>query len=274
MISAAEKRQYEDQGYLLKIGVLTAAECDALCAHVSATIPRVVREMDAHGGRRGDGAGYFRSTARTIGLFWERGTEPDALAPEECEQAINRLGHGLHVVDATFRRAAQHPKVADGLEALNGPGINIVQSMIIYKQPRVGGEFGFHQDAAYLHSEPNTLISAWMALDEVTEENSPLVVIPGSHRLPLNHVSEMSEDGSFHDRALSDVRPDMSAAVAVPAPRGSVIFFHGCLYHGSAANESPRPRRAYAVHYARAASRWSPFNWIDGAPGFVPLREG
>jgi hypothetical protein len=168
MVSAAEKRQYEEQGYLLKTGLLTEAECNALCAHVSGTIARVVREWDARPkatGRRGDGAtgrlheepDYFRSTAREIGLFWERGTDPDRLAPEECERAISRLGHGLHVVDATFRRAA--------------------------------------------------------------------------------------------------------------------IFFHGCLYHGAAANESSRPRRAYAVHYAGASSRWSPFNWIDGAPGFVPLRE-
>jgi phytanoyl-CoA hydroxylase len=272
MLTEQERDQYREQGFLLKPGLLSAAECDALCAHVSDTIASVARGEDAAGTRRDLDRDYFRETARTIGLFWEKGTEPDRRAPEEREPCLSRLGHGLHVVDEAFRRAARHPAVADALEALIGPGVNVVQSMIIYKQPHVGGELGFHQDASYLHSEPNTLIAAWMALDDVGEENSPLLVIPGSHRLPLHAISEMGEDGRFHDRALSEVRPDPGAGVPVLAPRGSVIFFHGLLYHGSGPNGSPRPRRAYAVHYASAASRWSPFNWIPGEPGFVSLR--
>jgi phytanoyl-CoA hydroxylase len=272
MLTEREKAQYEEQGYLLKTGLLTAAGCDALCAHVSETIARVAQEEESAGVRRDADRDYFRESARAIGLFWEKETDPDRLTPDDRERCVSRLGHGLHVEDETFRRAARHPAVADALETLIGPGVNIVQTMIIYKQPHVGREMGFHQDASYLHSEPNTLISAWMALDDVGEENSPLLVIPGSHRLPLHAIGEMGEDGHFHERALSDARPDFAAAIPVPAPRGSVIFFHGLLYHGSAPNRSPRPRRAYAVHYASAASRWSPFNWIPGAPGFVALR--
>ena len=115
-------------------------------------------------------------------------------------------------------------------------------------------------------------MAAWMALDDVTEENSPLLVIPGSHRLPLQTRSEMDAGGRFHDQRLSGAAPDPHAAVPVTAPRGAVIFFHGLLYHGSAPNRSDRPRRAYAVHYASAASHWPATNWIPADPGFVRVR--
>lgn len=272
MLTDAERSDYETNGYLLKRDVLSATECDALLARISETIARVGAAEGAAGWPNVADPDYFRNSARRIVLFWEKDTAPERLPPEEREQCVARLGHGLHWEDDLFRQAACHPRVADVLEGLLGPGVNVVQTMVIYKQPRVGGEMGYHQDAAYLHSEPMTLMSAWMALDEVTEENSPLAVIPGSHRLSLQSRSEMDAEGRFHDRPLGGARPDPEAAIPVPAPRGSVIFFHGLLYHGSAPNRSDRPRRAYAVHYASAASHWPKTNWIDGTPGFMRVR--
>jgi phytanoyl-CoA hydroxylase len=285
MLTSTEIDDYSRQGYLLKEGILSPAECDGLCAHVSETIRRYSSDPAALEAERDEA--YFNNSARDIGLFWEKGTDPASLPPEERERCVSRLGHGLHWVDPVFRRAAQHPKAAEALEGLNGPGINIVQTMIIYKQPRIGGELGFHQDASYLHTEPQSLIACWFALDDIDAENSPLLVIPDSHRLPLRTVAELGDDGRFIHRKprqleavpqagtpVAETPADPSQAVPVLAPRGSVIFFHGLLYHASGPNLSPRPRRAYAVHYASSASKWSPFNWIDGAGGFVPVREG
>jgi phytanoyl-CoA hydroxylase len=271
MLSDRERSFYGENGYILKEGILSPGECDSLCAHVSETIRRYSRDPAALDAERDEA--YFNNSARDIALFWEKGTDPASLLPEERERCVSRLGHGLHWVDPVFRRAAQHPKAAAALEALNGPGINIVQTMIIYKQPRIGGELGFHQDASYLHTEPQSLLACWFALDDIDAENSPLLVIPGSHRLPLRTVAELGDDGKFIHRQVAEAPADPSQAVPVLAPRGSVIFFHGLLYHASGPNLSPRPRRAYAVHYASAASKWSPFNWIDGAGGFVPVRE-
>jgi phytanoyl-CoA hydroxylase len=272
MLTDGERREYEAQGFLVKRDLLSAAECDALVQRISETIARVGAAEGASGWPEVQDPDYFRNTARRIGLFWEAGTAPERLSPAERERCVARLGHGLHFEDDLFRQAACHPRVADVLEGLLGPGVNVVQTMVIYKQPRVGAEMGYHQDAAYLQTEPMTLMSAWMALDDVTEENSPLLVLPGSHRLPLQTLSEMNDEGRFHDRRLGDARPDPGAAVPVPVSRGSVIFFHGLLYHGSGPNRSDRPRRAYAVHYAAAASRWLPTNWIDGGPGFMRVR--
>ena len=44
MLHEHEKRQYEEQGFLVKPGRLSAAECDALCSHVAETIVRLARQ--------------------------------------------------------------------------------------------------------------------------------------------------------------------------------------------------------------------------------------
>jgi ectoine hydroxylase-related dioxygenase (phytanoyl-CoA dioxygenase family) len=44
--------------------------------------------------------------------------------------------------------------------------------------------------------------------------------------------------------------------VAVPLPRGSVVFFPGHMLHHSGNNRSDRKRHAFVVHYAGARSRW------------------
>ncbi len=271
MLSKEEKEQYQEQGFLVKPGLLTDQECDALCQHISETIlRRVLREESLRSAPEGQS---FKASARDIHIFWERGMNPTQFPPTEREQCVSRLGHGLHIVDPFFLQMARHPKVAEVLEDLIGRGVNIVQTMVIYKQPFVGAETGYHQDATYLHTEPNTLIAAWMALDDVTEENSPLTIIPGSHHLPLHTIAELKEDGQFHHQVVNDTRPEISQAVPVPVPKGGVIFFHGYLWHGAGPNQSSRPRRAFVAHYVNSASRWSPFNWIDGTPGFIPLRE-
>lgn len=58
----------------------------------------------------------------------------------------------------------------------------IIQSMYIFKNPRVGGEVVPHQDASFLYMEPLKLYGLWIALDDATEENGCLWFIPGSHK--------------------------------------------------------------------------------------------
>ncbi len=59
------------------------------------------------------------------------------------------------------------------------------QSMFIFKQPGIGGEVHWHQDATFLHSEPMTVTGFWIALEDATVDNGCLWVAPGGHRGPL-----------------------------------------------------------------------------------------
>ena len=85
-------------------------------------------------------------------------------------QAINKIGHALHDLDPVFERFSRDPR----LEALAGElGVTdprVYQSMYIFKQPRIGGEVRWHQDATYFVTEPSTVVTLWFALERAESQ--------------------------------------------------------------------------------------------------------
>lgn len=61
----------------------------------------------------------------------------------------------------------------------------LLQSMYIFKQPRIGGEVTCHQDATFLYTGPLRMIGLWFALEDATTENGCLWAIPGGHKSGL-----------------------------------------------------------------------------------------
>ena len=81
----------------------------------------------------------------------------------------------LHRVSPMHERFLLHPRVLDGLEALIGPDVLALQSMLFFKRPGQPGQ-GYHQDSYYMPTFPDTLCGAWLALDPGhTGERLPVV---------------------------------------------------------------------------------------------------
>src|SRR3546814_4438364 len=57
--------------------------------------------------------------------------------------------------------------------------------MYIFKQPRIGGEVGWHHDSTFLYTEPPSVVGLWFALEDATLENGCLWALPGGHNGPL-----------------------------------------------------------------------------------------
>jgi ectoine hydroxylase-related dioxygenase (phytanoyl-CoA dioxygenase family) len=77
------------------------------------------------------------------------------------------------------------------------------------------------------------------------------VVLPGWHkRGPLEHVSVTD------DYVIAEGQFDAAAGVAVPMRAGSGLFFHSLLPHYTGPNRSDRWRRAIALSYMSARSRY------------------
>jgi ectoine hydroxylase len=87
-------------------------------------------------------------------------------------------------------------------------------------------------------------VTAAVLLDEMSASNGPLCVMPGSHREGLIATPNgvLSRDALL---ALSRRYP----IVALTAPRGSVVFFHSNLVHGSPNNISPFDRTIAYITY-------------------------
>lgn len=195
---------------------------------------------------------------------------PDDLTESERRLYYDRI-HMPHRTSAIAERFLLHPRVVDVLEALIGPDVLGLQTMLFFKQPGQAGQ-GFHQDSYYIPTQPDTLIGAWIAIDAADEENGCLWMTPGSQHEPIYPDCDgVTQQG---DTVLSDIESIKSAShpdverntlakialryeqeVPVYAEPGDVVFFGGHVFHRSHANDSDRPRRAFVSHYCNARSR-------------------
>lgn len=121
-----------------------------------------------------------------------------------------------------------------------------------YKPPESGqaGIVGWHQDYYYWQcAEPSNLITAWIALDDVNQENGCLEVIPGSHLWGL--VAE----GGLYAQNLDELEKKIESTTGKTfqttpciVPAGAVSFHHCLMVHGSRPNQSSRPRISISTH--------------------------
>jgi hypothetical protein len=158
-----------------------------------------------------------------------------------------------HLVDRFFRQLAGHERILEAIMPLLGPSVRLYGSKINIKAAAGGSSVEWHQDWAYDAHTNTDCLSVGIMIDAVDRDNGPMMVLPGSHRGPLlsHHV-----DGVFCgaiDPSVVDL--DVSSAVPVVGPAGSISVHHTLTVHGSDFNRSSRPRPLLLYEYA-AADAW------------------
>ncbi|MBI5708268.1 MAG: phytanoyl-CoA dioxygenase family protein [Armatimonadetes bacterium] len=248
-------RSFQRDGYLLAKGLVNPADVER------------IRDW-------ADNVLYGREKVPGIDPAQESATLEELLA------RFTRI-HMLHRVLPTAEWGLLHPRVLDVLEALIGPDVLALQSMLFFNPPGRGGQ-GWHQDSYYITTYPDTLIGAWMPLEPADEENGCLWVVPGSNHEPIypprNAPAHVHAAGAFEGmkevenvshlddevNGLTDIVEKYPPMISVPMEPGDVLFFGGHVLHRSFPNRTnDRFRRAYVCHYCNARS-WVP--WNHGAP--------
>jgi len=174
------------------------------------------------------------------------------------ELHVDHPGDGIRKIDGLvqnddlFRGLGTHTNIVGIIAQIVGPDIKLFRNTLLLKPPRVGSQKGWHQDSPYWPIEPMELCSCWFPLDDATLENGCMVVAPGRHHDgALPHVSVTDDfviaEGTIHDEEM----------VVTPMRAGSGLFFHSLLPHFTAPNHSPNWRRAIALSYMSAQSRYT-----------------
>jgi hypothetical protein len=158
------------------------------------------------------------------------------------------------------------------LQAFMGEEPVAAQSMFYFKPPGARGQ-DLHQDNYYLRVAPKTCVAAWVAIDDVDQNNGGMVLVPGSHRLPILCPTPADKTLFFTDHHL-DV-PEGMEAVPADMKAGDVLFFNGSVIHGSYPNTSKdRFRRAFICHYvpkeSAEVSQWYHCLDFEGNPVSIP----
>jgi ectoine hydroxylase-related dioxygenase (phytanoyl-CoA dioxygenase family) len=184
--------------------------------------------------------------------------------------------HLVHPVFAEFMRT---PALLDVLSALLGPsGVRLHGSKLNLKSPEYGSPVEWHQDWAFYPHTNDDVLAVGVLLDDATEENGPVLVLPGSHRGPT--FDHHGPDGRFCG-AMDPARDRLDFASAIPliAPAGSCSFHHVRAVHGSAQNRSAQSRNLLLYEFTAGdafpllgIADWADFNarLLVGSPTVVP----
>jgi len=212
---------------------------------------------------------YFLESSNNISPFFEKeALDVDGNLLVDESVSLNKVGHGLHLHHPTFKAITFSDKVRDVSRALGFQKPAVVQSMYIYKNPIIGEEVKPHQDATYLHTEPEDAIYGfWIPLQDATLENGCLWFAPGSHKKGLKSrlVRNTDETGKVKLIYVGGERyyPD-EEFVPCPVKKGSLVLIHGLVAHKSEGNKSDKSRHAFTFHVMDTENtKWSEENWLQ-----------
>jgi len=164
-------------------------------------------------------------------------------SPEEISEVYANVMRGARMVEC----------VAD----LIGPSLRFHHGKVNSKLPGAATKVKFHQDFTFQPMSNDDMITALLFVDDVTLENGPLEVVPGTHKGPLY---SLWHDGKFTGAVADDVvEAHQDNIVKCTGKAGSVCLMHANLLHGSAPNLSDTSRTLYiATYYAEDAVELSP----------------
>ena len=157
---------------------------------------------------------------------------------------------------APFAELIRNPKITEEMAQLTGASeLRVWHDQIQYKPASIGGVNMWHQDAPlWPIIAPMTEVSAWVALDDVDEENGCMSMVPGSHKWG-DQIQFLHTLKGFDD--LPETYQGEPVRVRLcPVRKGEVHYHHALTWHGSHANKSGNPRRAIAVHYMLQNTRF------------------
>lgn len=241
MLPQTDIRFYQDNGYLIIPNVLVPEELAALRREID----RILES--ARGLEKSNDVLDLEDTHRPDSPRVRRIKAPHKHAPQ-------------------FWDLIRKPRLLEVLTSLLGPNVRLQNTKLNLKSAGYGAAVEWHQDWAFYPYTNDDVLAVGVLLDDFTEDNGPLMLVPGSHKGPLlSHHAKGRFCGGFDPE---EVHVDVSNAVKVLAPAGSISVHHARTIHGSALNCSGRPR-GLLLYEICAADAWplagtfAPFSDLD-----------
>ena len=248
MLTEAQRAAYERDGFIVVPDVFSPAEIAELCA--------VTDE-------------FVRNAASVT-------ANDDVYDLEDTHSAqeprVRRL-KAPHLIHPAYFRASRNANVVAILQELWG-SVRFDTGKLNMKSARYGAPVEWHQDWAFYPHTNDDLAAVGIMLDDVDEQNGPMLVVPGSHKGPVHdhHGPNGRFCGAIDPAKLIESGGDADFSRALPClgKAGSISVHHVRAVHGSATNFSGRERRFLLFQY-RVADAWPLLGFKDGYEKFDEL---
>ncbi len=213
------KPAYDREGYIVTRELLRPGQF----AELTQNLDRYIREVVSH--------------LPPTDAFYDI----DKSQPQSLRQ-LHRMNQ-----DAFFEAYRRHPAWIALAEALIGEPVEAAEPEWFNKPPLSPKGTPPHQDNFYFCLRPCHVVTIWLALDVVDDENACVRYLPGSHLLPTRPHARSGVLG--FSQTISDYGPaDAAREVPVHLQPGDAMAHHGNTIHLAGANRSAtRHRRAFAM---------------------------
>ncbi|MDZ4815012.1 MAG: phytanoyl-CoA dioxygenase family protein [Verrucomicrobiota bacterium] len=218
LISPEQLTQFHEEGYFILEGVMNRDQLQGLRDETDRYISIIHDEMD-------------KSGTDVIGL--------------------NHRGSRYFV----YNRHQDSPILTDFLysdlmyevcKTTLGDNAYLFHEQYVIKAAEKGMKFAWHQDSGYVGHEHKAYLTCWCPLDDVSEENGTIYVLPYSRAGTREIVKHLQEAGTNDLIGYTGNDP----GIPVICPAGSVVAFSSKLFHRSGFNRTSKMRRVYLPQYS------------------------
>ena len=257
---------WDNNGYLIIQDFKTHKECDELINRSK----ELIEEQDFNNqqsvfdtvSQSHNDDNYFLESGDKIRFFFEEKANLDEENVKTNKQYIvNKIGHALHDLDDKFIAFSKNEQLDQIARAIGFQDPRLLQSMYIFKQPKIGGEVVCHQDSTFLITEPESTVGFWFALEDANKDNGCLQVASGGHKGPLRKLFKRENNQMKMEELSNEPFPETDTFVEVK--KGTLVLLHGRLPHYSCENKSPNSRHAYTIHAIDGKSKYLDYNWLQ-----------
>jgi phytanoyl-CoA hydroxylase len=271
VLTADQKSTFDENGVLVLPDFFSQAECDSLMNRMSI----IIEETNSHEestvfsttNRTHTQEEYFLTSGDKIRFFYEQqgdNSEPSKLS-------LNKVGHALHDLDPVFSNFVRQEKMARLATEIGFVEPLLLQSMYIFKPPRIGGEVVWHTDHPFLWTDPPSVKGFWVALEDATTENGCLWCLPGLHKGSPKERFRRRKGGGTEMITLDKSSFPTENKIPLEASKGTLVVLDGLLPHWSSANLSESSRHAFTLHMIEASAHYPDDNWLQRSPN-MPLK--
>lgn len=160
---------------------------------------------------------------------------------------LRRISSPIEICDE-YLKTTRDNKALDVVAHIFGPNIKLVNTKVNLKLPGSGTMVKYHQDFPFEPHSNDDLMTALYFLDDVTLENGPLEVVPGTHK---QEIHSLWHDGVFTGSVHPDVeKKARESSVKCIGKAGTACLMHTRVLHGSLPNTTQKPRRLFIACYA------------------------